>query len=87
MSITDTGFDLHGSETTVALLSGIFLHNHIKGNGKSQASLPLPPLYPGAKSFSEITHFISPHVLLAITCHMPDTKPIKGKGNWKPIFD
>lgn len=81
MSITDTGFGLHGSETTVAFLSDIFLHNHMKGNRKRQASLPLPPLYQGAKSFSEITHFISSHVLLAITCHMPDAKLITGKGN------
>ena len=40
MSITDTGFGLHGSETAAGLLSGIFLHNHIKDHKKSQASLP-----------------------------------------------
>lgn len=79
MSITDTGFGLHGSETAVALLRGIFLHNHSKESKKSQPPYP-PSFSQGAKSFPEATHLISPCVLWH---NLPyaGTKPITGKGN------
>lgn len=82
MSITDTGFGLHGSETAVVHVRAIFLYNHIKESKRTQASLPPypPSFYQGAKSFSEITHLIFPHVLWH---NLPyaGTKPITGHGN------
>lgn len=46
MSITDTGFGLHGSETAVVHVRAIFLYNHIKESKRTQASLPpYPPSF------------------------------------------